>query len=249
MRLTPRASTGRADRPDTSIRTAPKVGSRRLEEDPPAAVYWDEASTWLDRSGGGEVAGWRRSWGQSAGAWDGSTVVSGRHADLPPDRERAQRRRRRRRLRLGGRGRRAQAGGQRCCPRPPARGGRARRESRDPRSRPGPRALALRGRLGVRDGAAGACGGPPARLAARQGPRRLELSERDDLGARRARGLRHLGVPRRGRLVVGGRAAGLRAHRAARARRAGHGEPAHVVRAGRDPRVDRRGGARSAGSR
>ena len=133
--------------------------------------------------------------------------------------------------------------------RPPARGRRARRESRDPRSRPGPRALALRGRLGLRDGAAGARGRPPARLAARQGPRRLELPERDDLGARRARGLRHLGVSRRGRLVVGGRAAGLRAHRAARARRPRHGEPAHVVRAGRHPRVDRRGGRRSAGSR
>ena len=86
-------------------------------------------------------------------------------------------------------------------------------------------------------------GRPAARLAARPGARRLELPQRDDLGARRARGLRHVGVSRRRRLVVGGRAAGVRAHRAAGARRARHGEPAHLVRTRRDPRVDRGGGA------
>ena len=83
----------------------------------------------------------------------------------------------------------------------------------------------------------------PARLAPRPRPRRVELPQRDDLGARRTGGLRHLGLSGRRRLVVGGRTTGLRAHRAAGARRARHREPAHVVRAGRHPRLDRRGGA------
>ena len=105
-------------------------------------------------------------------------------------RERARRRRHRRRRRIGRCGRRAAPRGRRRA-RSPARGRRPGRQPRHPRPRAPPRALAVRGRLGVRDGAAA----PRGRIGGSRWPRgkrarRLELPERDDLGARRARGLR-----------------------------------------------------------
>src|SRR5262249_11734993 len=110
-------------------------------------------------------------------------------------------RRRRRRRRQRGERRRAQAR-RRPCPCPPPPGGQERREPGDSRSTAGLRALGEPRRLGLPDRPAAGLRGSPALLAARQGARRLERAQRDDLHPRPPERLRSLGLPRQRRLVV-----------------------------------------------
>ena len=84
-----------------------------------------------------------------------------------------------------------------------ARGRRRGRQPGDPRSRPPARAVDDRGGLGVRDRSAAARVRPPPVVAAWAGARRVELPQRDDLGPRDGRRLRHLGLRRCRRLGVG----------------------------------------------
>ena len=81
------------------------------------------------------------------------------------------------------------------------------------------RALGQRAGLGLPDRAAAACARPRAALAARQGARRLERAQRDDLVPRPPQRLRPLGVPRQRGLGLRRRAAAVPALGGLRPRR------------------------------
>src|SRR4051794_25111276 len=100
------------------------------------------------------------------------------------------------RRRLGGMRGRGPAGGAGRRARRRPRGGRAGHAGGDPPAADVAGALGHRGRLGVRDDAAGAQRRARAPVAARQGARRLELAQRHGVPARQPGRLRRLGLPR-----------------------------------------------------
>ena len=135
------------------------------------------------------------------------------------------------------------------------RGGRPRLQPGHPQAEPLLGAVELARGLGVLDRAAAALAQDQPVLAARQGARRLERAERDDLHPRREVRLRRLGLQRRTRLVLPRRPAVLqevgglrgRPERVPRHRRPAPGHPHQGAEPG-DARDDRgrRGDRRAA---